>query len=181
MIFEPSPLYQVLVCGTHVLSKLCQFWNFFQINIAWDSPYIANIGGMRLRLSELQENNKETKLLKGSAGLSEDWENIEEILQYWELLYFSEIICSEVISCHHDNLLARHFGFDKTRELVGRKYYWSSLRRDVEAYIRGCDICLTSKAVCYKPYGDVQSLLVLIHQWKNLSMNFVTSLLLSAD
>ncbi len=28
----------------------------------------------------------------------------------------------------------------------------------------------------YKPYGDLQSLPVLIYWWKNLSINFVTSL-----
>ena len=27
MLFEPSPLYHVLICGTHVLPKLRQFWN----------------------------------------------------------------------------------------------------------------------------------------------------------
>ena len=69
MFSKPSPLQQVFVCGTHVLPKLCQFWNSFQSNIALDSPYIANIGGMRLQLSALQENDKEAKLLKGSADL----------------------------------------------------------------------------------------------------------------
>ena len=36
---------------------------------------------MRLQLSELQENDKEAKLLKGSTGLSEDWKDIERLLQ----------------------------------------------------------------------------------------------------
>ena len=86
-----------------------------------------------------------------------------------------------MISCHHHDHLARHFDIDKTRELVGRKYYWPSLRRDVEAYVRGCDVCLTSKAVRYKLYRDLLSLPVPTHQWKDLSMDFVTGLPLSAD
>ena len=65
--------------------------------------------------------------------------------------------------------------------LVGRKYSWSSLRKDVESYVRGCDVCLTSKAVRHKPYGDLQSLPVPTHQWKDLLMDFVTGLPLSAD
>ena len=80
----------------------------------------------------------------------------------------------------HDDLLAGHFGIDKTRELVGRKYYWLSLRRDAKSYVQGCDICLASKAVCHKPYGDLQSLPITTDWWKDLSMDFVTSLPLSA-
>ena len=71
---------------------------------------------------------------------------------------------SEVISRHHDDLLAGYFGIDKTRELVGRKYYWQSLKKDVKNYVRGCDVCLTSKTFRHKPYGDLQSLLVSTHQ-----------------
>ena len=100
---------------------------------------------MRLRLSELQESDEEAKLLRGSADLPEGWKDVERVLQYQRLTYVPEIIRSEVISRHHNNLLAGHFGINKTRELIGRKYYWSSLRRDVKSYIQGCDVCLTSK------------------------------------
>ena len=103
------------------------------------------------------------------------------MFQYQRLPYVPAIIRSEEISCHHNDLLVRHFGIDKTKELVGRKYYWPSLRRDVENHVRGCDVCLTSKAVRHKLYGDLQSLLVPTHRWKNLSIDFVTSLTLSAD
>ena len=86
-----------------------------------------------------------------------------------------------MISHHHDDLLAGHFGINKIRELVDRKYYWPSLRKDVENYVRGCDVCLASKVVRHKPYGDLQSLPIPTHQWKDLSMDFVTGLPLSAD
>ena len=136
---------------------------------------------MRLRFSKLQENDKEAKLFRGSAGLLEDWKNVERVFQYRGLLYVLEIIHSEVISCHHNNLLIEHFGIDKTKELISRKYYWPSLRRDVKSYVRGYDICLALKAIRLKPYGDLQSLLIPTHQWKNLSMNFVTGSPLSSD
>ena len=103
------------------------------------------------------------------------------MLQYRKLLYVPKIIRSKVIYRHHNNSLVGHFGIDKTRELVGRKYYWLSLRKDVENYVRGCNVCLASKAVRHKPYGDLQSLLVPTHRWKNLSMDFMTGLPLSAD
>ena len=86
-----------------------------------------------------------------------------------------------MISHHYNDLLARHFGIDKTRELVDRKYYWPSLKRDVENYVRRCDVCLTSKTVRHKPYGDLQSLPVPTRHWKDLSIDFVIGLPLSAD
>ena len=90
--------------------------------IALDSLY-ANIKGIRLRLSKLQDNNKEAKFLRGFAGLPENWEDVKGVLQYQKLLYVPEIIYFKVISHYHNDLLIRYFGINKTRELVGRKYY----------------------------------------------------------
>ena len=42
-------------------------------------------------------------------------------------------------------------------------------------------MCLTLKTVRHKPYGDLQSLLLLIHWWKNLSIDFVTGLPISTN
>ena len=111
----------------------------------------------------------------------EGWKEVEGVLQYQGLPYVPEIIRSKVISRHHDDPLAGYFGIDKTRELVGRKYHWPSLRKDVENYVRGCDVCLTSKAIRHKPYRDPQSLPILTHRWKDLSIDFVTGVPLSAD
>ena len=107
------PLHQVLICETTVLPQLRQFWDSLRSEIALESPY-ANIGGIRLRLPELQDNDKEAKALRGSAGLPEDWEDVEGVLQYRGLPYIPEIIRSEVISCHHNDPLTGHFGIDKT-------------------------------------------------------------------
>ena len=147
---ELSTLHRVLICGTHVLPHLRQFWETFRAELGEESPYRVSIGAMRLRLPELQENDKEAITLR-AGGLPGGWEDVEGVLQYQELPYVPEIIRSEVISRHHDDLLAGHFGIDKTRELVGRKYYWLSLRRDVESYVRGCNVCLTSKTVRTSP------------------------------
>ena len=75
--------------------------------------------------------------------------------------------------------MAGYFGIDKTRELISWKYYWPSLRKDVKAYIKGCDVCLALKAVKHKPYSNLQALPVSTYQWKDLSMHFVTGLPIS--
>ena len=134
---------------------------------------------MRLQLSELQESNDEAKKLRHE--LPEGREDVEEVLQYQGLPYIPEVIRSKVISRHHNNLLAGHFGIDKTRELIARKYHWPTLRRDVETYVSGCNVYLDSKAVCHKPYRDLQLLPVPTHCWKNLSINFVIGLPMCTD
>ena len=103
------------------------------------------------------------------------------MLHHQGLSYVPEIIRTELISRHHNNPLADHFGIEKTRELIARKYYWPTLRRDVEDYVKGCDVCLASKTVRHKPYGDLQSLPIPTHRWKDLSMDFVTGLPISTD
>ena len=136
---------------------------------------------MSLRLAELQESDEEARKIRATRELQEGWENSDGVLHHQGQLFVPEIIWTELISCHHNDLLAGHFGIDKTRELIGRKYYWLSLRKDVETYVKGCDVCLGLKAVRHKSYGDLQSLPVPTHQWKDLSMNFVTGLPISTN
>ena len=93
----------------------------------------------------------------------------------------SKIIRSKLINKYHNDLLAGHFGVNKTRELIGRKYYWPSLKKDIESYIKEYDIYLASKTVKQNLYGDFQSLLIPTHQWKNLSIDFVTRLPISTN
>ncbi len=81
---------------------------------------------MRMRLPELQDDDKEVMKLR-SEGLSEGWEDIKQVLHYQGLLYVPKVIRSELISRHHDNPLAGHFSIEKTRKLIVRKYYWPTL------------------------------------------------------
>ena len=118
---------------------------------------------MRLKLSELQESDPEAQELKSKKQLLDSWKDIDGVLHHQGLPFVPEVIQTELISQHYDDPLAKHFGIDKTKDLVDRKYYWLGLRRDIEAYVKGCDVCLGSKTVRHKPYGDLQSLPVPTH------------------
>ena len=67
------------------------------------------------------------------------------------------------ISQHYNNLLIKQFGINKTRKLINQKYYWPSLKKDVQAYIKGCNNCLLFKIIKHKLYSDLQTLLVSTH------------------
>ena len=155
----PSHLHQVLICKTYVLPGLRQFWNGLRKELAQERTYVD---GMRLRLHELQAKDKKAK--KTKAEHSEGWDNINGVLHYQGLSYVPEIIQTKFISRHHNNPLAGHFVIEKIRELIARKYYWTTLCHDVEDYMKGCNVCLTLKVVRHKPYGDLQSLPIPTHR-----------------
>ena len=136
---------------------------------------------MRLKLQELQEEDEQAQKLRAEQPIKDGWESIDGVLHHQGLPYVPEIIWIELISRHHDNQLAGHFGIEKIRKLVTRKYYWPTLCHNVDNYVKGCDICLASKAVRHKPYGDLQSLPVPTHCWKDLLIDFVTGLPISTD
>ena len=90
--------------------------------------------------------------------LGGNWEDSNRILHHQGLPYVSEIIRTELINRHHYDPLSRHFDIKIMCKFVIRKYYWKTLHYDVKVYIRGCDVCLASKTIRYKPYRNLQQL-----------------------
>ena len=90
--------------------------------------------------------------------------DINRVLHYQELSFISKIILIKLISQHHNNLLVGYFDINKTRIFIGQKYYWLNFKKDVEAYAKGCNICLSFKLIKYKPYDNLQILLILIYK-----------------
>ena len=105
---------------------------------------------MRLRLVELKAEDGQARKIRVEK-LGGNWEDSNGILHHQGLPYIPEIIKTELISRHHDEPLVGHFGIKKTRELIPRKYYWETLRYDIEVYVRGCDVYLAFKAIRHKP------------------------------
>ena len=106
---------------------------------------------MRLRLQELQETNSEPQELRSKEG----YKKVERILYHQGIPFMPEAIQIKLISCHYNDLLAGHFGIKKTCELLAQKYFWPSLQHNVDAYVKGCDICLALKVVRHKLYSDL--------------------------
>ena len=152
------PLHQVLIYGTYVLPRLYQFWEILHREIASKGPYQqASIRDLRFRLPELQVEDQAAREI-WQQGLKKGWAEVEGVLYYEGLPYLPEIIRTEIISRHHDDPLARHFGIEKTQEPIARKYYRPTLQADIETYVKGYDVCMTSKAVRHKLFGDLQLL-----------------------
>ena len=76
---------------------------------------------MRLRLAELQESDEEARRIR-AEGLN-GYEELDGVLYHQGLLFVPKAIQTEIISQHHNDPLAEHFGINKTKNLVGQKYY----------------------------------------------------------
>ena len=116
---------------------------------------------MRLRLVELQESDKEARSIK-AEGLNR-YEKLDGVLYHQGLPFVPEAIWTEITSQHHNDSLIGYFGINKTKDLVGQKNYWPSLWRDIEAYVKGCNVCLGLKVVRHNHYGDLQYLPISTH------------------
>ena len=85
-------------------------------------------------------------------------------------------IRAEILATHHDDPYAGHYGFNRTLELIKRKYYWQSLRKQVKEYIRTCEVCQRTKTKRHKPYGELAPLPVPARPFEEITMDFITSL-----
>ncbi len=81
------------------------------------------------------------------------------------------------MNCYYNNSLARYLKMKKPQELITEKYYKPLLHYNIKAYIKNYDIYLIAfKVVRYKLYEDLKLQSILIHQWKDLSIDFVIRL-----
>ena len=71
---------------------------------------------MRLRLAGLQESDKEAWKIR-IEGL-DGYKELNRVLYYQRLLFVPEDIWTKIISQYYNNLLAKHFGINKTKKLV---------------------------------------------------------------
>jgi transposase InsO family protein len=82
----------------------------------------------------------------------------------------------EILRMVHDDPYAGHFGRFRTKALLRRHWYWETMARDVDEYVRSCDVCQRTKVKRHRQYGALQSLPVPLRPWMEISMDFITDL-----
>jgi len=83
---------------------------------------------------------------------------------------------TRILQYNHDHILARHFGQNKTLELVHCRYSWPSLHADVQQFCKFCVTCMRSKLQCHKPYRSLKQLPIPKRLWNFISMDFIKKL-----
>src|SRR5947207_7773984 len=76
-------------------------------------------------------------------------------LRYRGKLYIpkSDPLILRIIQDHHEAPGAGHQGRAKTIELVNWRYYWPTMRKDIERVVRNCLVCCRAKTSHHAPFG----------------------------
>jgi len=69
----------------------------------------------------------------------------------------------------------RYFGIDKTCFMLKEHYYWPSLSKDVEHFVRRCSTCQLAKSHL-RPQGLYSPLPVPHGPWEDVGLDFITEL-----
>lgn len=83
---------------------------------------------------------------------------------------------SHIMNECHDAPLAGHPGFERTLDMVQRKFWWPAITRDVREHVRKCELCQRNKPSNRKPQGLLQPLSVPTERWQSVSIDFIVSL-----
>ena len=87
----------------------------------------------------------------------------------------------EVISCYYNNPLHRHLGITQTIELIKRYYKFTNIQDKVSKFIKNCVSCQQNKHSTHAKYREAQAIELLTALQTNITMDFVTQLLISKD
>ncbi|KAI7081079.1 hypothetical protein KC356_g9322 [Hortaea werneckii] len=112
------------------------------------------------------------------AGGEQVWRESGGLWYYDDRLYVpaDSALHAQLMRIHHDDPLAGHFGQEKTKELLQRKYWWPNMTQECVEYVKSCQLCQAMKSRRHRPYGEPQALPLPSRPWQELSMDFITDL-----
>ena len=92
------------------------------------------------------------------------------------LLYITESLRESVIHDCHDLPGMGHLGMARTLEKVRRRFYWKTIRADVNEYVGTCRKCQHNKPSHQKTYGNPTPLKVATNKWADVAMDRIIGL-----
>lgn len=91
-----------------------------------------------------------------------------------DCLYVPNNVCSQVLQWGHNSKFACHPGFSRTLALLRRHFWWPTMERDTQEFVRACTICARNKSSHSKPVGLLCPLQVPSRPWSHIALDFVT-------
>ena len=123
---------------------------------------------------------KDIKHRLQQANANNDFEEIDGLVYFKGLLYVSSGPARlQTLQSRHDLPTTRHFGVNKTIELVSRDFWWFQMWKLVKEFVQTCDVCARAKTPRHRPYGLLHPFVIPNEPWASISMDFITDLPLS--
>jgi hypothetical protein len=76
----------------------------------------------------------------------------------------------------HATPTAGHSEFTKTYDRVKHSFFWDGMKQDIRNFVTECDVCQRNKGETIKSLGTLQPLPIPPAIWRDISMDFITSL-----
>ncbi len=105
---------------------------------------------------ELAKNSVAQDIIKNIKN-NANFEIINEILTFQDLIYVSARCRQEIINDHHKSMIHEHQSSNKIIERISRIYYFSKMRKQIEDIIRKCNMCIHTKHNRHKLYELLKS------------------------
>ena len=107
-----------------------------------------------------------------------DCKIVESKIYYRDKLFLppDDELRTQVIYRTHSTGPAGHPGRTKTLDLLSRSYWWPRMSKDVEEYVRACELCVRIKSPRSLPQGFLQPLPVPFRAWSDISVDYITPL-----
>ncbi len=128
----------------------------------------------RIKL-KLAKNSVAQNIIENIAD-NANFEIINKILTFQDLIYVSTRCRQEIISDYHESMIHEHQSLNKTIERISRIYYFFKMRKQIENIIRKCNACIWTKHSRHKSYELLKSLNTSDHAWKSIALNFIIKL-----
>ncbi len=109
---------------------------------------------------KLAKNSVAQNIIKNIAD-NVNFEIINEILTFQDLIYVSTRCRQKIINDYHESMIHKHQNSNKIIERISRIsriYYFSKMRKQIENIIRKCNICIQTKHSWHKFYKLLKSL-----------------------
>ncbi len=105
-----------------------------------------------------------------------NFEIINEILTFQNLIYVSTKCRWEIINNYHKLMIHEHQDSNKIIERIFKIYYFSKMRKQIEDIIRKCNMYICTKHNQHKLYELLKSFSTSDHAWKSIALNFIVKL-----
>jgi hypothetical protein len=120
--------------------------------------------------------------LQQDSGASDTFTWKNDSLWYKDLLYLckNSQLKQKVLLEFHTSPVGGHSGFLKTYHRVKKDFFWDGLKTNVQRFVAECLVCQQNKVETIKTPGLLQPLSIPSQRWEDVSMDFITGLLLKS-
>ena len=91
-------------------------------------------------------------------------------------LFVPESVRPRVLQWGHSSNLTCHPGMNRTLSFLKQRFWWPSMKKDVDSFVAACTVCAQNKTSRQPPSGLLLPLPVPHRPWSHISLDFVTGL-----